>query len=369
MINPADAIRDGLLRHEIGIRRLSNGTVRKVIAALNDSIPDLERQIRQRLGWIAVRGYDASPHTLKRLEANLRELKGVLNEAYKVGFSEAKKDLTGLAKYEGEFTAKMLGSEVAKATGAQVGFGAPSVDLMKAIVETKPFQGRLLRDWAKDLPRDTFTAVRKAVRDGLMQNESIDKIVRRIKGTRALGYSDGVLNQSRRQIENVVRTATAHVTNFARDETYRANSEFIEGVQWTATLDSRTCEICAPRDGLRYDLDHRPIGHLVPWGNGPGRLHINDRCTSTPILKTFKKLGIDLPEIQMPGRRVRGQGIVPSSTTYADWIKGQPANVQNNILGINRAQAMRSGKLKFDSMFDDRGRWLNLDQLRAEDAA
>lgn len=367
-MNPADSILDALLRHDTGISRLSNGTVRRIIALLNDSVPDLERQIRERVGWIAARGYDASPHTLKRLEANLASVRQVLRESYKAAFTEVRGDLLKLADYEGEYIGRMLGREAGK-IGVELGGGAPTSQLLKSIVDTRPFQGRLLRDWAKELPENAYRGVRQAIRQGLTQSESIDQIVRRIKGTRANGYADGILDRSRRELETVVRTATSHVTNHARDETYRQNSDLIKGVKWVATLDSRTCRICAVRDGLLYDLDHKPIGHSIPWGAGPGRMHRNDRCTSSPTLKTFKEMGLDLPEIQLPGRRVRGEGIVPSNTTYSDWLKRQPAGVQNNILGVNRARDFRAGRTSFDSFHDNRGRWLNLDQLKGEEAA
>lgn len=367
-MNPADSILDALLRHDTGIRRLSNGTVRRIITLLNDAVPDLERQIRDRVGWIAARGYDASPHTLRRLEANLASVRQVLREAYKEAFGAVRSDLLDLADYEGEYVSRMLGREVGK-IGVELAGGAPSSQLLKAIVDTRPLQGRLLRDWAKELPENAYRGVRQAIRQGLTQSESIDQIVRRIKGTRANGYADGVLDRSRRELEMVVRTATSHVTNHARDETYRQNSDLIKGVKWVATLDSRTCQVCAARDGKLYDLDHKPIGHSVPWLAGPGRLHPNDRCTSAPTLKTFKELGLDLPEIQLPGRRVRGEGIVPTNTTYADWLKRQPAAAQDRILGVNRARDFRAGRVKFDDFYDDKGRWLNLDQLREEDAA
>lgn len=97
-------------------------------------------------------------------------------------------------------------------------------------------------------------------------------------------------------------------------------------------------------------------------------MHMNDRCTSAPVLATFKELGVDLPEIQMPGRRTKG-GIVPTATTYADWIKRQPVAVQNEILGSKRAAAMRSGRVQWDDLFDDKGRWLTLDDLKIKEAA
>lgn len=360
---------DRSLRHEVGLRRLSNATVRKIIAALNQAEGELERKIRTRLGWIADRGFEASDYTLRRLEVNLAEVRKVLREAYRAAGVELRRELVNVAAYEVGFQGRLIGGAL-RGAGVEVELGTGlSRDLLKAIVERRPFQGGLLRDWARKLEADAYTRVRGAIRQGLLQGEGIDQIVRRVRGTRAKAYADGALQATRREAEAVVRTAVSHTLNGARDEMFMANADLLKGVQWVSTLDARTCEECMIRDGLLYDLNHNPIDHSVPWDSGAGRLHINDRCTSVAVLKSWRELGIDAKKAS-PESRASMNGEVPGRTTFASWIRRQPAAVQDEVLGVTRGRALRRGEAGFSDFFDDRGRLLTLEQLAAmEDAA
>ena len=107
------------------------------------------------------------------------------------------------------------------------------------------------------------------------------------------------------------------------------------------TLDSRTTETCRLRDGKQYSpITHRPIGHSYPWLGGPGKAHWQCRSTSVPVTKSFKELGIDIDELP-PAERASMDGQVPAETTYAQWIKRQPAARQDQILGPVRGALMR----------------------------
>lgn len=62
-------------------------------------------------------------------------------------------------------------------------------------------------------------------------------------------------------------------------------------------------------------------------------------------------------------------GQVPDSTTYGEWIKGQSAKRQDEVLGPARGKLMREGGLSLDKFYNDQGKTLTLDQLRERDAA
>lgn len=358
-----EALRDRILRHDISLRGFANSETRKLVHLLADAEADLIRQIERRLGWIAQRGYDASPHTLRRLESNLAETRAVLKDAYRAVGRELKSDLGGLAKLEAKWSADGLTVGL-ESVGLNLGVGLAEGELLRQIVAARPFQGALLRDWVAKLERDAFTRVAGAIRQGLLQGESIGKIVQRLRGTRAAKFSDGILAISRREAETITRTAVAHVANSARDAVWEQNEDLISGVMWSATLDARTCEICIPRDGKLYTLEHKPQGHSIPWGAGPGRMHMNDRCTSVPVLKSWKELGISANEVTGEQRAALG-GFVPAETTFGQWIKSQPAAVQNEALGKRRADLLRSGAEKFDGLFDRKGRLVSLADLEA----
>lgn len=120
-----------------------------------------------------------------------------------------------------------------------------------------------------------------------------------------------------------------------------------------------------PRDGLLYGLDHKPQGHNFPWLAGPGAIHWNCRSTSTFVLKSAEQMRLAGLK---PGTRASMNGQVPAETKYADWLKDQPAHVQDDVLGPVRGQLYRKGKLSIDRFVNNKGLLYSLEQLRQRDA-
>jgi hypothetical protein len=107
----------------------------------------------------------------------------------------------------------------------------------------------------------------------------------------------------------------------------------------------------------------------MPWGGGPGKFHWGCRSTSSPVLKSIKELGGEDIESFTPAQRASMDGAVPADVTYSDWIKRQSAARQDEILGPVRGKLLRDGGIAPEGFATDKGRWLNLDQLRERNAA
>jgi SPP1 gp7 family putative phage head morphogenesis protein len=174
-----------------------------------------------------------------------------------------------------------------------------------------------------------------------------------VLGTRARGYSDGVLQTTRRNAETVVRTAVQHVSNAARSETINGLKAVVKGVQWVSVLDSRTTLYCQGMDGK-----------VLPIDDGPRPpAHFNCRSTVVPVVKSWKELGLDFQELP-ESTRASLNGQVPARITYEKWLKGQSAGFQDDVLGPSRGKMFRSGKIRVEQFTDDRGKTLTLKQLR-----
>lgn len=336
------------ISHAIGLHRLSNGIVRKIIGLLNKSEADLVAQIKKY-----VPAGDAT-FTQKRLERLLEAVRAANKEAYAAVRSGMASELRGLAAYEATFQSRMITA----AAPIELDIVTPSAAQLYAAVQARPFQGRFLREWYQDLEAGAQTRLRDAIRIGFVEGETIDQMVRRVRGTRAQQYKDGILETSRRSAERIVRTAVNHTANVARNATYAANSEVIKGVRWVSTLDTRTSLICADRDGDVYPIDSGPRPPAHP----------NCRSSTAPVLKSWQEMGIDLAEAP-ESTRASMDGQVPASLTYEDWLKKQPAAIQDEALGPSRAALFRSGGMPIDKFTDDRGNTLTLDQLKASDNA
>ena len=202
------------------------------------------------------------------------------------------------------------------------------------------------------LEEETKQQVKRQINMGMLQGESTDQIVRRIRGTRGARYADGVLQVPRRHAQSIVRTFVQHTTSHARQATFEANEEFIRYVRWVSTLDSRTSQICASLDGQVYDVQS---GERPP-------AHFNCRSTIVPVLKGWRSLGLKAPE---PSTRASMSGQVPQKLKYGDWLLKQPIALQNQILGPGKAALLRRGTVPIKRFTDANLRPLTLKELRS----
>lgn len=329
-----EAIHTIAVRHRIGLTRYSNAVVRKTIALLNR----IEVQVVERLARTSNESIAG-----QRLEQLLTEIRGIQKAGWGLISDRVNLDLRELAGNEAAFAQGLASLAPAPqiATVGAVFTGAPALPQVMAAVNARPFQGKLLRDWLADTEASVAAKVRDTIRQGFVEGQTTDQIVRGLRGTRAAQYKDGVLEAPRRSVEAMVRTAITHTANVAHEETWKANADVVKGVHWVSTLDSRTTLICASRDG-----------NIYPIGEGPRPpAHINCRSTTTPVIAAI-------------------EGVTPFvRPTYAEWLKKQPAAVQDDILGPTRAKLYRSGGFTVDKFVDRAGQTITLDQLRARDAS
>ena len=341
----SDAIADALVSHQIGIQRLSNATVRKLLAMLKRS----DARIVERLLRDGVTDLSRA-----RQEAMLRDIRRIIGSAYKDATGALNIQLEDLAKYEAEYQANLF----KRIVPIDVDFIRPAADQLIAAVNTRPFQGRLLREWFADLDAKSFERLRNTIRAGIVEGRTLAQMVAEIRGTAANGYKDGVLHINRRAAEATVRTAVAHTNNIARSYTYERNADIIKGVQWVSTLDGRTSAICRGRDGMVFKVDKGPRPPAHP----------NCRSSTVPVLKSWRELGIDRKDLPA-GTRASMNGEVPADINYSDWLRKQPLTVQNDVLGIRKAQLFRKGGVGLERFINRAGDELTLDELKRKESA
>jgi len=360
-----EQLRDADIGHQVDLSRYSNDVVRRIIALLNKVDPDLFAQLTEALERLPAESF-----TVERLEQLLYSVRELNVQAYAQVGQQLTEELQKFVDYEVGYQMQLFRSVIPAQVLLQVDVAAVGIEQVYAAAMSRPFQGRLLKEWASSIEAGRMARIRDAVRIGYVENQSVSQIVQRIRGTRARGYEDGILEIDRRHAESIVRTAVSHTAQVTRNRFLEANSDLIKAEQWTATLDSRTTQECRIRDGLRYTpVTHQPIGHKVPWLAGPGALHWCCRSTSTPITKSWKELtGVDIEEFS-PATRASMDGQVPDETTYGSWLKKQSAERQDDILGPTRGKLMREGGLDLDRFYNEKGRYLTLDEMRQRDAA
>lgn len=388
---------DAALRHQVALRRYSAGVLKRIKRLLEEADRDLAERLRLRLGRAIADG-DPTGERLKALLADVRAMREAVHAQLR---DLARGELDELAVLEGEWEHAIMSAAVP----VELVVATAPLGRLKALVTSRPFQGRFLREWFSGLARQEQEALQQALRLGMANGETLDDIVRRVVGTRANKYADGILSTTRRNAEAVMRTAINHVSNAARAEVWDANADIIYALRWTATLDGRTSAVCRARDGdlamqggnplpkgaqVLSPPDVRPPAHIncrsvmvaifSPEGILGDRPFVRDTRGRNAREVDFRAQakaqagdawkGMSTAERNAAVRRQRDAwgeaniGQVPSATTYQEWMGRQDAAFQNEVLGVTKAQLFRGGKLTLDDFVDRAGRELTLDELR-----
>ena len=352
------ALRDRHIRHAVFYERLKTGEARRASEFLSDKLlPDLVAEL-ERLRGPLKRSAAPSRRVMRRLVRNVKEQ---VTAATRAARARARKSLEAVALSEERFAREVVRDTMP----IVVELEAVAPTLVRQIVtSTDPSMSILGSTWGElwqNLGRNTSRRVLEQVNIGVAGGESVDQMIRRIRGTRAGGFSDGAIQATRREAETIVRTTTNHIQSQARRMVYEANTDIIKGEKWVSTLDSRTSDICISLDGRVFKVgegQHPPAHHQC-------------RSIRVPITKSFKELGIDLNEPPPASRAAKNydslgralRGTVPADVTYGGWLRSQPKNVQAAILGPRRAELFRRGKVPVTRFVDSKGRSLNLKQL------
>jgi len=329
------------ISHAIFLERLKTGEQRKVLTFLQDKVyNDLTKIVQGRL---------RDNITTKRLLAMQKAYGKIIKNGFVKAYDGFKNDLVKISDSEALYQVNMIN----RLSPVQLEMVLPSATLIDQVVN-KPMLGRPLRHWFRDLGGDLGERVSAQINIGLAEGETVGQMVRRIRGTRALNYTDGVIATNARNTKTIVRTAVNNAVTQARETVYRRNEDVVKGVRYVATLDSRTTVICADLDGQVFNIDEGPR---------PPQHH-QCRSSTSPVIKSWREMGINLKEAPA-GTRASLNGAVPAKTTYPEWLKKQPIAIQNEVLGKGKARLFRRGKVKFDRFVDPTGKALTLIELEA----
>lgn len=337
-------LQDDAIAGQLSLLRFTAGEQKRVLVILNQLQKDLRAKL---LG-------DLTDFGKARVNRLLRQTNDIIENGYKAVQTEL--DFHGMAKQQ--------------ATAAQKSFVALGLDAslpteaaLKALVNGSLIEGAPSAAWWAKQNDNTAFAFAAQVRQGVAGNETVQQIVRRIIGSKRLG-TVGIMETSRRGATALVHTSIQQVANDARLATFKANDDIVKGVMQLSTLDSHTTKICIAYSGASWDLEGNPIdGNTLPFNGGTPR-HFNCRSVLTAITRTYKELGIDIPEAP-PGTRASDLGQIPATTTFESFLDRHDAAYTDKLLGPGRAKLYRDGKITLTQLVDFSGRPLTLKELEA----
>lgn len=327
---------DRLTRHQVFVQRLASGQVRESLPILRQMARDIRAALQRQ---------DLSEFQTARLTALQLDIQAITSAAG-VSLRELMTvNMVQFAEYEAQFTQRLLQGavtvEIAGVSTVALGEAVTRAPLTLVSGQNTirtTFAG-VFDTFAAGAAREVMTTVQAGITAGATNAEITRNVMAMVN------------SRTRAQAETVVRTAANVAGSTARAEIYAANSDVLQGEEWTAVLDGRTTLVCSGRDGNVY-----------PVGQGPQPpAHYNCRSVRVPVVdQRFAAL-------REGATRASMDGPVSSQRTYSGWLKDQPKSFQDEVLGPERAALFRSGQVPLDRFTDDAGRTLTLEQLRARE--
>lgn len=376
---------DAVIRHQIFLLRYSSYLRNRMNTILNRTEEELARRIRDQL-----RNSEGVTTTAewKRLQALLAALTGIRQEGWKEATTFLLEEMEDLA-YREPIAMEGIYQTVIP---VQIHTVLPTAEFLRAIALSRPFEGRVLKDWAAAMEAEDIRRIHAAVQAGMVAGEDNATIARRVVGTARLRGLDGMTEMTRKQVQAVVRTAVQHIANSARNTFFLENADLIQEEQFVATLDSRTTPICRAHDGKRYELGKGPQPPLhfqcrslriaaidgVLAGERPAK-----PTTEKILVKEYAELNglsarrrADLPrgakgdyDKWARGRIRQIVGPIPATETFQSWLEKQSVAFQNELLGDSKGALFRKGGLPLDKFVDlNTGREFTLKELAAKHA-
>lgn len=257
-----------LISHQIWLQRTASGEVKDLAPFIREMRDEIKRQV-------LLFGDDGrSAARLNKLLRDLEEALAGLTGDWRTKLTE---DLKELAAYEAEWNVKALTANV------NAEFVTPTAEQVWAAAEFQPLSlsdkpvdfTKLMSGWGETEVARLVTGVKM----GFVQGQTTRQIVKNVVG------AGGLADISERNAATVIRTALSHVSNEARNETYRQNDDIIEKYEWVSTLDSRTSAICRARDGMTWEIGKGPMPPAHP------NCLLGDTVVSTgsPVSNIFKR--------------------------------------------------------------------------------
>lgn len=311
---------DGLIRAHAAFIGKGERRVREVVSD-TDKMTEALKEKASRLA--APGGAPAARAKVDQTIAQLQEIQGAHITA-----------ATGRIKKSAQDTAVETHESVLRV--AEVSFGVDLDSLSPAqlkAISSQRLLGATIEEYADHLTEVQKFKLGREVQIAYALGEGFDLLSDRLQ---SVGDGTG------HELSTLARTAIQAVSNQAAVDTYAANEDILDGITCVATLDSKTCELCGPLDGR--DFYYKPRAGQDGMARAPKYpLHPNCRCFTAPIVSGMPK---------------------PAVPTWGQWIKRQPADVQNEVLGEGRASLLRSGAVAPAEFITKTGALRSVETLR-----
>lgn len=152
----------------------------------------------------------------------------------------------------------------------------------------------------------------------------------------------------------ISRTETMRAQRVAASESYKANADVMKGWRWQAALTGNTCPVCISMHGSIHPVEEEMESH------------INCRCCSVPVTKSWEELGAELgfdfsgvekagPSFEEIAKKYKlsdeqKRMYAQRKMTGEAYFRGLSAEEQRKILGPAKWLAWKEGKFEFTQL-------------------
>lgn len=337
----AEEIAERMTRRALLGARYDANLARDVIRILTDVESDLVKQIAD----IDIGGVTRAGARRARLTSLLEQARKAIRSAYRRIRVLSENELDELFGIEIDATQAAIRGSF-QSVGVRMSVSLPTDSYMAALAEETLVLGKPLSSYWAGQEASLVGAFRQQMELGLTAGETVDQLIRRVRGGKRDGQPvNGIMATSRAHAAGLVRTSAASVGNAGRYAVFESNLDIVTEYQHLSRLDGRTSEHCILRAGKRWDAKTKePIGHRISFQVPP--IHVN--CRS--VLVT----------------RIIG-GELPTDQNGEQWFNGLGVSEQNALFGIGRAQLYRDGGISLAQLFDQSGRPIPLSGLRTDE--
>ncbi len=128
---------------------------------------------------VAIDTLDPESFTVSRLEALLVSVRAINKDAIQSMYAALSTELQELAKHEASFQMSLFQFAIPDDVLALHPLVGISPDAVYAAAMARPFQGRLLSEWASNLEADRMARISNTVRQGFLSGDTHEQIAKR----------------------------------------------------------------------------------------------------------------------------------------------------------------------------------------------
>jgi len=277
MTNASDLAADEVRGFSVDLERFS--------ADIADRILEMLLALQEELVTLLLR-YDFGQVTLTRaklarMEKLLQQTRETIATRYGTMRNEVHSDLREVAS----LSSKNAAAGINTAVNVNIATTGLAPERLRALVDGTLIEGAPSKQWWADQAATTLRNFTNEVQKGYASGEGAAEIGKRITGTKANGYADGVMSISKRNAIALIRSSVQAVSNSARRETFENNDDIIENLQQISTLDGRTCVVgdtlvLTPNGGL-VPISDIDVGDKVMGGSLNERLVLSKKKTES----------------------------------------------------------------------------------------